>query len=83
MLEPLLVGWPVLRDVACSVAHGFAISDMVELVGAGLASAAVKRVVARMWTLAFGHHEDRTPSHGYAERRETAMAAFAMSWRRE
>jgi hypothetical protein len=19
----------------------------------------------RMWTLAFGHHEDRTPTHGY------------------
>ena len=23
-----------------------------------------------MWTLAFGHHEDRTPTHGYAEKRE-------------
>jgi hypothetical protein len=34
-----------------------------------------------MWTLAFGHHEDRT--HGYAETREAAMAAFAKSWRRE
>jgi hypothetical protein len=22
-----------------------------------------------MWTLAFGHHEDRTPTHGYAESR--------------
>jgi hypothetical protein len=21
-----------------------------------------------MWTLAFGHHEDRTPTHGYATR---------------
>jgi len=30
-----------------------------------------------MWTLAFGHHEDRTPT------REAAMAAFAKSWRRE
>jgi hypothetical protein len=36
-----------------------------------------------MWTLAFGHHEDRTPTHGYAETREVAMAAFAKSWRRE
>jgi hypothetical protein len=26
-----------------------------------------------MWTLAFGHHEDRTPTHGYAETRETAI----------
>jgi hypothetical protein len=26
-----------------------------------------------MWTLAFGHHEDRTPTHGPAEIREAAM----------
>jgi hypothetical protein len=32
-----------------------------------------------MWTLAFGHHEDRMPTHGYAETREAAMAAFAKS----
>jgi len=32
-----------------------------------------------MWTLAFG---DRTPTHGYAETREGAMAAFAKRWRR-
>jgi len=30
-----------------------------------------------MWTLAFGHHEDRTPTHGDAPTREAAMAAFA------
>jgi hypothetical protein len=36
-----------------------------------------------MWTLAFGHHEDRSPTHRYAETREAAMAAFAKSWRRE
>jgi hypothetical protein len=36
-----------------------------------------------MWTLAFGHHEDSTPAHGYADTREAAMAAFAKSWRRE
>jgi hypothetical protein len=36
-----------------------------------------------MWTLAFGHHEDRAPTHGYADTREDAMAAFAKSWRRE
>jgi hypothetical protein len=28
-----------------------------------------------MWTLAFGHHEDRTPTHGYEATREAAMAA--------
>ena len=24
-----------------------------------------------MWTLAFGHHEDRMPTHGYEATRET------------
>ena len=33
-----------------------------------------------MWTLAFGHHEDCTPTHGYAATREAAMAAFAKSY---
>jgi hypothetical protein len=36
-----------------------------------------------MWTLAFGHDEDRMPTHGYAETREAAMSAFAKSWRCE
>ena len=36
-----------------------------------------------LWTLAYGHHEDRTPIYGYAATREAAMAAFAKSWRRE
>jgi hypothetical protein len=36
-----------------------------------------------MWTLAFGHHEDRMPTYGYVPTREAAMAAFAKSWRRE
>jgi hypothetical protein len=36
-----------------------------------------------MWTLAFGHHEDPTPTQGYAATREAAMRAFAESWRRE
>jgi hypothetical protein len=35
-----------------------------------------------IWTLLFGHHEDRTPTHGYAETREAAMTAFAKSWPR-
>jgi hypothetical protein len=35
------------------------------------------------WTLAYGHHEDRTPKHGYAATREAALTAFAKRWRRE
>jgi hypothetical protein len=36
-----------------------------------------------MWTLLFGQHEDRTPTHGHEATRKAAMAAFAKSWRRE
>jgi hypothetical protein len=36
-----------------------------------------------LWTLAYGFHEDRTPTHGYEPTREVAMAAFAKSWRRQ
>jgi hypothetical protein len=35
------------------------------------------------WSLAYGHHKDRSPTHGYAATREAAMAAFAKSWRQE
>ena len=35
-----------------------------------------------LWTLAYGHYEDRTPTHSYEATREAAMAAFAKSWRR-
>jgi hypothetical protein len=31
-----------------------------------------------MWTLAFGYHEDRTPTHGYAETREAAMTVLSL-----
>jgi hypothetical protein len=31
-----------------------------------------------MWTLAFGHHEDRTPTHGYAA--TLAAVATAIGW---
>jgi hypothetical protein len=30
-----------------------------------------------MWTLAYGQHEDRSPTHGYEATRQAAMAAFA------
>jgi hypothetical protein len=35
------------------------------------------------WVLAYRYHEGRTPTHGYEDSREQAMAAFAKSWRRE
>ena len=36
-----------------------------------------------MWTLAYGDHEDRTPTHGYEATRHAAMQAFARSWYKE
>jgi hypothetical protein len=52
------------------------------VVGRIMKAAAVPVGLSWMWTLAFGHHEDRSPTHGYAATREDAMAAFAKSWRR-
>jgi hypothetical protein len=49
------------------------------VVGRIMNAAAVPVGMPWMWTLAFGHHEDRTPTHGYAATREAAMAAFAKS----
>jgi hypothetical protein len=40
-------------------------------------AAAVPVGMSWLWTLAFGHRENRTPTH------EAAMAALAKSWRRE
>jgi hypothetical protein len=34
-----------------------------------------------MWAIAYGNHEDRTPTHGYEATRKAAMQAFARSWR--
>jgi hypothetical protein len=36
-----------------------------------------------MWILAYGYHEDRSPTQGYESDRAAAMKAFAKSWRRE
>jgi len=53
------------------------------VVGRIMKAAAVPVGMSWMWTLMFGHQEDRTPTHGYAATREAAMVAFGKSWRRE
>jgi hypothetical protein len=53
------------------------------VVGRIIKAAAASVGTPWMWTLAYGYHEDRTPTHGYEPTREAAMAAFAKSWRRE
>jgi len=53
------------------------------VVGRIMKAAAVPVGMSWMWTLSFGYHENRTPTHGYEATRDAAMAAFAKSWRRE
>ena len=53
------------------------------VVGRILKSAVAPVGMPWLWTLAYGHHEDRTPIYGYEPTREEAMAAFAKSWRRQ
>jgi len=47
------------------------------VVGRILKAAAAPIGTPWLWTLAYGHHEDRTPIYGYEATREAAMAAFA------
>jgi hypothetical protein len=44
------------------------------VVGHIMQAAAAPMDAPSMWALAFGHHEDRTPTHGYEPTREAAMA---------
>ena len=53
------------------------------VVGRIMKAAAKPAEASWLWTLAYGFHEDHTPTHGYEPTREAAMAAFAKSWRRE
>ena len=54
-----------------------------KVVGRIFKSAAAPVGTPWFWTLAYAHLEGHTLTHGYAETREAAMAAFAKSWRRE
>ena len=68
-------------------AHGFAISDMVELVRAGLATAHAERVVAGSRKLKVARVRITDAGDGYWKgavmkpTRDAVMAAFAKSWR--
>jgi hypothetical protein len=54
-----------------------------KVVGRILKAAASPVGTPWMWTLAYGYHKDRSPTHGYEADRAAAMKAFAKSWRRE
>jgi hypothetical protein len=46
------------------------------VVGRIMKAAAVPEGTSWLWTLAFGHHGDRMPTHSYELPREAALAAF-------
>jgi hypothetical protein len=52
------------------------------VVGRIMRAAAAPEGTPWLWTLTYGQHKDRTPTHGYEATREAAMAGFAKSWRR-
>ena len=52
-----------------------------KVVGRTLNAAASPVGAPWMWTLAYGYHEDRSPTHGYEADRAAAMKAFATSSR--
>jgi hypothetical protein len=79
----------ILKCASASRPSGQWNDDDYDVVADGVVVGRIMKVHAApvrapwMWTLAFGLHQDRTPTHGYAATREAAMAAFAKSWRRE
>jgi hypothetical protein len=54
-----------------------------KVVGTIMLSDAAPPETPWVWSLAYGQHEDRTPTHGHEATREAAMQAFARSWHRE
>jgi hypothetical protein len=79
----------ILKHASASRPSGDWNDDDYDVLAAGAVVGRILKVhsapVGSPWmrTLAFGHHEDRTPTPGYAATREAAMEAFAKSWRRE
>jgi hypothetical protein len=52
------------------------------VVGRIMKSAAAPVGQPWLWTLAYGHHEDHTPTHGYGPTREAAMGSHQRRARR-
>jgi len=71
----------ILKRASASRSSGEWNDDDYDVLADGVVVGRIFKAAA--WTLAFGHHEDRTRTDGYESTREAAMAAFAKSWRRE
>jgi hypothetical protein len=79
----------VLKRASASRPSGEWSDDDYDVLADGIVVGRIMRAAAAplgtpwLWTLAFGHHTDRIPTHGYEATREAAMAAFGKSWRRK
>ena len=83
------MGQLTLKRAAASRLSGEWSDDDYDVVADGAVVGRIMKAAAApvdapwLWTLAYGHHEDRTAIYRYEATREAAMAAFARSWRRE
>jgi hypothetical protein len=79
----------VLKRASASRPSGEWSDDDYDVLAEGVVVGRIMKAAAApvgtpwLWTLAYGHHGDRSPICGYEPTREAAMAAFAKSWRRE
>jgi hypothetical protein len=73
----------ILKRASASRPSGEWIDDDYNVLADGVVVGRIMHAAAApvgspwMWTLLYGHHEDRSPTHDYEPTREAAMAAFA------
>jgi hypothetical protein len=85
MSTPLLI----LKRASASRPSGEWSDDDYDVLADGVVVGRIMKAASKpadaswLCTLAYGQHEDHTPTHGYEATREAAMAAFAKSWHRE
>jgi hypothetical protein len=82
------MGQLILKRASASPPSGQWQDDEYDVLAEGIVVGRIRATIAPVespwfWTLAYGYHHDRRPTHGYAATGEAAMAAFAKSWRRE
>jgi hypothetical protein len=83
------VGELILKRGNASRPSGHWSEDDYDVLAEGEVVGRIMKVIAApentpwMWTLAYGQHRDRSPTHGFEATRDAAMAAFAKSWRRQ
>jgi hypothetical protein len=79
----------ILKRANTSRPSGHWSKDDCDLLSEGEVVGRIMKVIAApesapwMWTLAYGQHRDRSPTHGFEPTRKAAMTAFAKSWRRQ